>query len=159
MPGHIPLYALLIYLLAVLASQTSIDTYFTRLHLPGAPKRRATLLGVANTVALAATMLLMRLFMPLNHLFLLSARARGSMAVAVLFVILEYFVWVIPFAVVRGWIIQEWGMSEEIREKRQAWWSYALVGAIVTLVLMGPVFVAYNIVHPLMVGVDEVFTD
>lgn len=156
MPGQIPLFAVFLYLAVVIAVQTVIDTYFSRPIMPGNTKRRATMHAVANGVALGGTILLMRLVMPLNHALLLSARERGSMAVAVLGVILEYFPWALPFIGLRGLIIQEWGMSDEIREKRQAWWSLALVGTIATLLLMGPLYIAYNVVHPLMIGVDEV---
>jgi hypothetical protein len=158
MPGALPLYAVLIYLLLILGVQTAIDIYFTRPYLPGDHRRRGIVLGAANTVGLLVTVLLVRLTLPFQYMFLLGARERGSMAVAVLLVILEYFLWAAPFIGIRGAIVSEWGMSDQIREKKQAWWSYAMVGAIASVLLAGPLYIAYTIVMPLMGGVEEAFT-
>ncbi len=147
---------IVLYLALVVAAQTAVDAYFTRPLLPASPRKRALVLGIANGTGLLITALVFRLLLPLNHRYLLHARDSGTMAIAVLVVILEYFSWALPYILVRGWIVREWLMGAEIREKRQAWWSYVLIASVVAVVLIGPLYLGITIVRPLMVGVDEV---
>jgi len=159
MPSSLSGWIIIFYALLVVAAQTASDTYFTRPIIPGSWKQRSRILALANAIGLFVTALVYRLLLPFNHLFLLTSRERGTMSVAVLAVILEYFLWLLPFIGVRGWIVREWAMGDEIREKQQAWWSYVLVGTLVALVLLGPLYIAMTIVQPLMTGVEEVFSD
>lgn len=159
MPSSFSPMIVILYLFLVLVVQTAIDSYFTRPILPAETKKRSLVLFTANTIGMVVTVLLFRLVLPLNHAFLISSRTKGTMGIAVLVAILEYFPWVLPYMLLRGWIVKEWLMGDEIMEKRQAWWSYAIVGVIATFVLVGPFYLAVTIVQPLMFGAEEVFSN
>lgn len=146
-----------VYLVAVLLIQSGIDLYFSRLVLPGAPKKRFLVLLAANGAALLFTGLIYRLTLPLSDAWLIASREQGSMAVAVLVMVVAYFFWMVPLVGIRGWIVQEWLLADAIREKRQAWWGYVWVGQVASLLLLGALYVALTIVPPLMLGIEDRF--
>lgn len=145
-----------LYIVFAIAVQALIDLYFTRPIIPGNLKRRAVILTAAGAASLLVTILLFRLFLPLNHNFLYAARHDGRyFAVAVIAVILEYFLWALPYIGIKGLIVRELAMSAEIREKRQAWWSYVMVSTVASVVVLGPLYIAVTIVAPLLLGMAK----
>ncbi|MFH0883334.1 MAG: hypothetical protein V2A56_10140 [bacterium] len=159
MPSSFSPFIVIFYLAIVLAAQTVADVYFTQPILPASTRKRSLVLLVANVTGMLITALVFRLLLPFNHMYLLYSRDKGTMALAVLVVILEYFPWALPYVLIRGWIVREWLMGGEIREKRQAWWSYVMIGSVIAVVLIGPLYLAVTIVQPLMTGVNEVFAN
>jgi len=132
-----------------------IDVYFSKPLIPGNWKKRAIITLLAGTVAMVVTILILRPTLPFTDSYLWAAKEKGTMSFAVLIVIVEYFLWSIPFILIKGWIVREWGLRDEIKEKRQAWWSYVMVGSIATFVMMAAPYVAVTIIPPLMVGVGD----
>jgi Na+/proline symporter len=142
------------YLVVVHLIQTAVDVYFTRPLIPGNRIRRAKILFFSGGVALLVTSLVISLSTSLHAQFLLSARANGNLALAMLAVVVEYFLWALPYIAIKGFLVHEWVIKDEIKEKRQMWVNYLMVSAIVTLFLSAALFIATVIVPPLMTGLE-----
>jgi len=150
----LPFLVIFLWLLVTVSAQSGVDLYFSRPYLPGTTKHRFWVLQVANAAAVLVTLLLFRLSLPMSDAFLIASRDQGSMAVAVLVMILAYFLWLAPVIGIRGYVVQEWLLRDAIREKKQAWWGYAAVGTLASALLLGALYIAVTIVPPLMLGVE-----
>ncbi len=135
--------------------QTGVDIFFTGSILPGSHLSRGWRLAAASLAGYLLVVLAFRPILPLNHTFLLTSREEGWMALGVLIAALEYFLWIIPFVLIRGWIVSSWLLGEASQEKRQAWWSYCWVGSAVTVLMLAALYVAVTLVPPLMMDVEQ----
>ena len=151
----LPLPVILLYLLGCVAIQSGVDHFFARQMLPGMARKRYWVLFVANTAAILVTGLVYRLTLPLTDAWLIASREQGNMAITVLLLILVYFLWMTPIIAIRGYIVQEWLLSDAIHEKKQAWWGYAAIGTLTSALLLGALYIALTIVPPLMLGMES----
>ena len=158
MPVGISPITTISWLLVTLAIQTAVDAYFTRGILPRMPSReRAQSWAVVNAGVLLVLVLVIRLTILPQEMLLIAMRDRGIMALGTLLVIVEYFVWAVPFVLGRGWLMRRWKGEAMSAEKRRAYWGYVWIGSLVTVLLNGFLYVGYTIVFPLMQGVEERF--
>lgn len=154
----VPPWFSITWLIVAWAIQTGIDAYFTRSILPIMPDlERVRAWAVSNGLIILVLVLLFRLTLYAQYDWLIAMRDHGSMAIAVLLVIIEYFIWAIPYVLTRGIIVRKWKCAECSAEKRRDFWGTVAVSSIAGVFFIGFLYVAVLIVTPLMEGTDQVF--
>ncbi len=154
MPGEIPIVLAISWLIVTWLIQSLVDSYFTRGILPEMPaKERFWSWAMVNAGVLFVLVMIFRLTLFPQEEWLWSMRDRGVMSLGMLLIVAEYFVWAVPFVLGRGWLLRRWKGADMSDEKLHDYWGYVWVGSLVTVFLLGFLYVAVIIVLPLMEGV------
>lgn len=153
----LPGWLIVLWLVGVFVVQTGADFRFTRTILQPEATKRLFSLFAGNGGAFILLVLLFRLLLPWHHEWLIASREAGTMAIAVLLIVMEYFLILFCFASLRGLFVQELVLSKASKERRQRWWGYSFFGSLISLMTAGALFVAITIVPPLMTGVADKF--
>ncbi len=141
------------WLVLALLAQTGLDMLYTRKILIMASTRKALLLLGASTLALAILGTGLRFAYPSLQGFLRWARDdSGTLGIWVLVLVAGYAVLGFLFALLRAGMVSLAVLDEVSREKRQAWWSYAVVGSVAMVLLAAPVFFIYLLLPAVLGG-------